>query len=70
MEQEVVSILMKLIEAGPEVFDGVEKIVPIAADLISKIRSPTPPTAEEWTALHDKIDEAREELDSPFDPME
>lgn len=70
MGEELAAILLKLIQVGPEVFSGVSKLVPIAEDIIGKVRSGTPPTDDEWSALHDKIDAAREELDAPFEDFE
>lgn len=69
MNEELAAILLKLIDIGPEIFNTVGKLEPIAVDIIAKIKGP-PPTDAEWQELHDKIDAAREELDAPFEGEE
>jgi hypothetical protein len=66
MLEEGAAIIWKLIQVGPEVYDTLSKVVPIAEKLFQKIASGEPVTDDEWAALHDEIDAQEAEFQTPM----
>ena len=63
--EEGAAIIWKLIQAGPEVYDTLSKVLPIAERLFEKVVAEEPISDDEWSALHDEIDEQEAEFQAP-----
>lgn len=70
MEAQIAKIILEIIQIGPTVFSTVEKLIPVAQDIIEKIRSPTPPTAAEWDALHASIEALVADIENAPEPSQ
>lgn len=51
--EQVAELILKL---APTIFATANEAIPLAADLIAKIKSDKPPTDADWASLHTIID--------------
>lgn len=60
------TLILKIAEAGPAVFDGVSKALPLAEKIGGLFAGGKVPTQADFDEVHATIDAWRAEVDSPL----
>jgi hypothetical protein len=62
----IAALLFKIAQAAPGLIKTAQDLIPVGQDLIKHIKDGTEPTADEWKAVHDKIDALTADIEAPI----